>query len=75
MELKTLVEKHVTPRPSSSTEKGKFYHDSQRRNEMVNKSAAALKHTTERCQFDTFLDEALKDRFVCGLKLPLSRRN
>ena len=30
--------------------------------------AAALKQYAERCDFAEFLEQALRDRFVCGLK-------
>ena len=36
--------------------------------ERVADYATALKKCAERCKFDTFLDQASRDRFVCGLK-------
>ena len=38
------------------------------------KLAAALRKRASTCQFGTFLDEALRDRLVCGIKDPATQR-
>lgn len=67
-ELKALVTKHLTPMPQKSVERFKFWHRVQTDGETISEFLAEPKKMTEHCQFGPFLDEALKDRFVCGLK-------
>ena len=45
-----------------------FHTRNQNEGEGVADYAAALKKYTERCKFDSFLGQALRDRFVHGLK-------
>ena len=45
-----------------------FYNRDQRENESNADYCDALRKASERCEFKTFLDEPLFDRFVCGLK-------
>ena len=53
----------------------KFHHCKQRHNETVGELLDALKHMSERCKFVAFLDEALKDRFLCGWKSEAMEKN
>ena len=49
-------------------ERYRFHNCTQREAESVTAFAANLKHLASTCQFDTHLTEALRDRFVCGLR-------
>ena len=48
-------------------ERFKFYQRSQGSGESVSDFMASLRKLASRCKFETFLSEALRDRFVCGL--------
>lgn len=74
-ELKELVKDHVSPKPLKIAERFKFYQRKQLETENVNEFLSQLRKLTEFCEFNTFLNEALKDRFVCGLRsMPIQRK-
>ena len=45
-----------------------FHKRDQREHEKISDYCTTLKKASERCEFKAFLDEASRDRFVCGLK-------
>ena len=47
-------------------ERFKFYQRSQGSGESVSDFMASLRKLASRCKLETFLSEALRDRFVCG---------
>ena len=67
-ELKDLVKEHLSPKPIVMTEVINFYARTQEATESVAKYLAELKKLAETCEFGEFLNRALRDRFVCGLK-------
>lgn len=48
--------------------RAKFYRRSQRETESIAEFVAELRSLSSSCEFENFLDEALRDRFVCGLR-------
>ena len=67
-ELVEILGKHFNPAPLLIAERFHFHNRNQNEAEGVADYAAVLKKYAERCQFDSFLEQALRDRFVCGLR-------
>ena len=67
-EMKTSLENHLCPKPLVIAERFKFHRRDQREGELCSKFLAELRRLTEHCNFGNFLQDALRDRFVCGLK-------
>ncbi|XP_064486429.1 uncharacterized protein LOC135398834 isoform X2 [Ornithodoros turicata] len=63
-----LLRAHFTPEPSVIGERAKFHRRTQRDNESITEFVASLRKLAETCDFGLFLDESLRDRFVCGLQ-------
>ena len=68
VELKELVAKHLNPQPLVIAERFKFHKRDQLESESIAQFVASLNKLTEFCKFESFRSEALRDRFVCGLK-------
>ena len=62
----TLID-HLKPQSIIISEHNKFYCRDQLENETITKYLAELRKLTLNCDFKDFLDQALRDRFVCGL--------
>jgi hypothetical protein len=67
-ELVAVLGDHLNPKPLVIAERFKFHHRNQREGETVAQYMAALRKLTERCEFKDYLEEALRDRLVCGLR-------
>ena len=67
-ELVEILGKHFNPAPLLIAERFHFHNRNQNEGEGVADYEAVLKKYAERCQFDSFLEQALRDRFVCGLR-------
>ena len=67
-EIKTALKKHYQPTPSVMVERFKFHKRSQKEGESVAEYVAELKRLSTHCQFEAYLDDALRDRLVCGLR-------
>ncbi|XP_064463364.1 uncharacterized protein LOC135374313 [Ornithodoros turicata] len=67
-EILQLLREHYTPKPSVIGERAKFHRRTQLDGESIKDFAAALRKLAETCNFGAFLDESLRDRFVCGLQ-------
>ena len=65
--FKTLREHH-NPTPLVIAERFSFHSRAQSSTESVAEYIAELRRLATHCQFKTFLQEALRDRFVCGLQ-------
>eukprot|EP00731_Ephydatia_muelleri_P017067 Em0010g165a len=64
---KVLVE-HFEPKPLVIAERFRFYRRTQEEEESVTEFMAQLRRLATHCQFGGFLEEALRDRLVCGLR-------
>ena len=67
----TLVEtlkKHYEPRPIVIAERFHFHKRSQALGESIAEYLAELRRLATHCQFGGFLEEALRDRLVCGMR-------
>ena len=58
---------HYAPKPLVIAERFRFYNRDQSETESVNVYVAELRRLASTCDFNAFLGEALRDRFVCGL--------
>ncbi|XP_075534895.1 uncharacterized protein LOC142586139 [Dermacentor variabilis] len=66
-QLKSILDAHLAPVPSVIGERAKFYRRAQHEGEPLPEYVAELRKLSQTCQFGASLDEALRDRFVCGL--------
>lgn len=65
--VRTLSD-HYSPRPLVIAERYKFYRRNQEPGESISQFIAAIRKLAAQCEFGQFLDEALRDKLVCGLK-------
>ena len=68
-ELTIILSQHLNPKPLVIAERFKFHKRDQLPSESVAQYVASLNKLTEFCEFGTFRDQALRDRFVCGLQI------
>lgn len=67
-ELVTAMTRHLKPKPLVIAERFKFHQRNQAETESVSDFMAELRKLADKCQFRDHLDEALRDRLVCGLR-------
>ncbi|XP_045194815.2 uncharacterized protein K02A2.6-like [Mercenaria mercenaria] len=67
-ELTTLLQTHFNPKPLTIAERFRFYKRDQRAGESVQDFNISLRKLSQHCNFGDGLNEALRDRFVCGLR-------
>ena len=67
-ELKALLKAHYDPKPLVIAERFLFYRRDQTAEESVSEFLVELRRLASHCEFGQFLDEALRDRLVCGLR-------
>ena len=67
-DLLTVLGQHFDPKPLVIGEHFHFYKRSQRATESVAEFQADLRKLSIRCEFGDFLDQAIRDSFVCGVK-------
>ena len=67
-ELKEVLIGHYSPKPLLIAERFKFHRHNQLESESVAQFVVELKRLALKCDFGAFLEEALRDRLVCGLK-------
>jgi len=75
--FKELVEAmgaHLQPKPLVIAERFKFHKRNQSSKETVQQYLAELRKLADKCKFDAYLEEALRDRFVCGLRSEVMQR-
>ena len=58
---------HFKPKPILIAERFRFYKRQQKQDESVSEYILALKKLASTCDFGQFLNDALRDKFVCGL--------
>ena len=73
-EVVERLNKHYDPKSLVIAERFKFHKRNQQADESIAEYCAALRKYAWTCQFGTFLDEALRDRIVCGMKDPATQR-
>jgi hypothetical protein len=67
-EVIDMLSKHFAPEKSEITERFKFFKRDQKEGESPTDYICELKHLANSCNFGEFLQSALRDRFVCGLR-------
>ena len=67
-ELIDLMRKHFVPKTNFFAERYKFNSRDQREDESISEYMASLRKVAATCKFGAFLDDALRDGFVCGVK-------
>ncbi|XP_049517058.1 uncharacterized protein LOC119439901 [Dermacentor silvarum] len=67
-ELVRALKGHYSPKPLVIAERFRFNRRSQQENEPVAMFALELKRLAASCEFGQFLDDALRNRFVAGLR-------
>ena len=67
-ELTQVLKAHYEPKPVVIAERYHFYRRCQASGESIAAFVAELRKLAINCQFGAFLDEALRDRLVCGLR-------
>ena len=67
-DLVTALKGHFEPKPLVISERFAFHRRQQGQHETVLQYVAELRKLTLHCEFGAYLEEALRDRFVCGLK-------
>ena len=74
-ELVTVLRTHLEPKPLVIAERFAFHRRQQAKGETVAEYVAELRKLTKHCEFGAYLEEALRDRFVCGLRSePIQKR-
>lgn len=63
-----VLQAHFAPKPLVIAERFRFHKRNQGEEETVAQYVAVLKRLSEHCEFGAYLEDALRDRFVCGLK-------
>ena len=66
-ELCTLLKSHYGPKRLVIAERSRFYQRSQKPGEAVAQYSVELQTLAGPCKFGSFLDDALRDRLVCGI--------
>ena len=67
-QLKEILNAHFEPKPLVIAERFSFHQRSHQEIESVQEYVAELKRMAKHCNFRTYLNEALRDRLVCGLR-------
>ena len=67
-QLVSVLQKHYNPKPLVIGERFRFYQRSQKAGESIADFVADLRRLSIKCEFGDFLDQALRDRFVCGVR-------
>ena len=66
-ELKKELKGHYAPEHSEIAERFRFHKRNQLSTESLSQYVAELKKLASSCNFGNYLDDALRDRFVCGI--------
>lgn len=67
-EIVCLVKQHECPKPSAIVQRFKFNSRKQQAGESVADFVADLRLIAEHCNYDSKLEEMLRDRIVCGIQ-------
>ena len=63
-----ILTAHLSPKPLVIAERFRFHKRDQKEGERVSVYQAELRKLAEHCNFWEYLSDALRDRFVCGLR-------
>ena len=66
-EIVEILKTHLNPKPIVIAERYKFYQRTQHVGESLNCFLSEIRKMTEYCEFGNFLEDAIRDRFVCGI--------
>ena len=64
----TVLQEHFDPKPATIAERYKFHRRDQLPSESVADYVAELRCLSTNCEFEGHLNDALRDRLVCGLR-------
>ncbi|XP_077863646.1 uncharacterized protein LOC144348016 [Saccoglossus kowalevskii] len=64
-----ILEKHLSPKPLIIAERFRFFKRDQHVGESVNSYVAEFRRLAKSCDFGNYLNDALRDRLVCGLRM------
>ena len=67
-ELEDALKQHFQPKPLVITEQFHFHRRNQAMGESIAEYMAELRRLTTYCEFGDYLNQALRDRFVCDLR-------
>ena len=67
-ELAETLRRHFEPKPLVIAERFHFHRRNQASGESISEYVAELRRLTTHCEFGNYLEQALRDRFVCGLR-------
>jgi len=73
-DLADALKKHFGPKRIVIAERFRFHRREQAAGETVADYEAELRRLAIHCQFGEYLDQALRDRLVCGLKSEVTQR-
>ena len=74
-DLVGLLKKHFEPEPLVITQRFHFNRRNQREGESLSEYVAELRRMAAKCSFNAeYLEEALRDRIVCGLRSEVIQR-
>lgn len=65
--LFSTLKKHYNPKKVVIVERFHFHKRNQESGESIQEYVAQLRHLALHCEFGEYLDQALRDRFVCGI--------
>lgn len=68
------LQNHLQPKPSILAERYRFRQRRQMTGESIAEYVAELKKMSRYCEFNSNLEENLKDQFVCGIRSELTRQ-
>ena len=66
-ELSQVLQRHFEPKPLIIAERFHFHRRNQAAGETIAEYVAELRRLAAHCDFGDYLEEALRDRLVCGL--------
>ena len=67
-EIVDSLAQHLDPKPIIIIERYKFHKAEQGESESIHQFIARLQKLVETCEFGAYREEAIRDRFVCGLR-------
>ena len=67
-QIVTTLQEHLSPKPLEIAERFRFYKRNQNEGESILSYVAELRKLATHCNFGGNLNEALRDRLVCGLR-------